>query len=135
MYKPILGKRVLKGGVDQVFECVGSDSALDDAIRLTRAGGKVVVVGVPGLAKGIDWTAIFDNELTVNACYIYNHAEQWQGKKRSTYDIALELMAGGKVDLSWMVNKHYRLEQYKQAFKEVSNKRQYPIIKAVFDFT
>jgi len=134
LYAPILGKRVLKGGVDHTFECVGADSTLDDALRLTRAGGKVTIVGVPGLAKGVDWTAIFDKELTVTASYIYNHAETWQGKTRSTFEIALEMMASGALDIGWMVSCRYPLENYDRALREVGDKKNNPIIKAVFEF-
>ena len=134
VYTPIMGKRVLVGGVDQTFECVGNDSALDDALRLTRAGGKVVVVGVPGIAKGIDWAVIFDNELTVKASYIYHHAEQWRGERRTTFDIALEMMAAGELDLGWMVNRRYALADYDRALSEVGEKKTHPIIKAVFEF-
>jgi threonine dehydrogenase-like Zn-dependent dehydrogenase len=134
LHSPIIGKRVLVGGVDQTFECIGKDSTLDDALRFTRAGGKVVVVGVPGLAKGIDWSAIFLNELTIQASYIYNHTEQWQGQIRTTYDIALEMMASGQLDLGWMVNQRYPLEKYDQALRQIANKRNHPIIKAVFEF-
>ena len=112
LYTPLIGKRVLKGGVDHTFECVGADSTLDDAFRLTKAGGKVTIVGVPGMAKGIDWTAIFDNELTVTASYIYHHAEHWRGETRSTFDIALEMMASGALDIGWMVNRRYALDDY-----------------------
>lgn len=134
IYTPIMGKRVLVGGVDQTFECVGNDSALDDALRLTKAGGKVVVVGVPGLAKGIDWATIFDNELTVRASYIYNHAEQWAGRTCSTYEIALEMMAGGDLEIGWMVSRRYLLEDFDRALREIGDKRNHPIIKAVFAF-
>lgn len=135
LFKPLIGKRVMVGGMDQVFECVGADSTLDDAIRFTRAGGKVVLVGVPGIAKGVDWSAIFDKELNVHATYTYHHAEEWQGKKGSTYTMALEMMQSGRLDIGWMVNRRYRLDEYRRAFAEFTNKRQHPIIKSIFDFT
>lgn len=134
VYSPIMGKRVLVGGVDQTFECVGSDSVLDDALRLTKAGGKVVVMGMPGLAKGIDWAPIFDNELTVVGSYIYDHAEQWEGRTRATYEIALEMMARGDLDIAWMVSHRYPLEDFDRALREIGDKRNHPIIKAVFSF-
>ncbi len=133
-YTPLMGKRVLVGGVDQTFECVGNDSALDDALRLTRAGGKVVVMGMPGLAKGVDWAVIFDNELTVIGSYIYDHAEQWEGRTTSTFEIALEMMARGDLDIGWMVSRRYPLEAYDRALREIGDKRNHPIIKAVFSF-
>ena len=134
LYTPLIGKRVLKGGVDHTFECVGADSTLDDAFRLTRAGGKVTIVGVPGMAKGIDWTTIFDNELTVTASYIYHHADPWRGETRSTFDIVLEMMASGTLDIGWMVNRRYPLEEYGAALRQIRDKKSQPIIKAVFEF-
>jgi threonine dehydrogenase-like Zn-dependent dehydrogenase len=134
LYQPILGKQVLVGGVDMTFECVGADGTLDDALRLTRPGGRVVVVGVPGIAKGVDWTAIFDKELTVTAAYSYHHAEKWRGQTRSTFDIALEMMASGALDIGWMVSRRYPLDDYKQALADFMDKKNQPIIKSVFEF-
>ncbi len=134
LYTPLIGKRVLKGGVDHTFECVGADSTLDDAFRLTKAGGKVTIVGVPGMAKGIDWTAIFDNELTVTASYIYHHAEDWRGETRSTFNITLELMASGTLDIGWMVNRRFALDDYGTALHQIRDKKSHPMIKAVFEF-
>jgi threonine dehydrogenase-like Zn-dependent dehydrogenase len=134
LYTPMIGKRVLLGGVDHTFECVGADSTLDDAFRLTRAGGRVTIVGVPGVAKGIDWSAIFDNELTVSASYIYHHNEQWQGETRSTFDITLEMMGSGELDIGWMVNRRYPLDDYSQALRDFRDKKSHPVIKSVFEF-
>lgn len=134
VYQPIIGKQVHVGGADMTFECVGKDSTLDDALRLTKSGGTVVVVGVPGLAKGIDWAAIFFSELNIRASYIYHLADQWQGQTLSTYDIALQMMSSGQLDIGWMVSRRYSLDAWKQALRDVGNKKEYPIIKAVFEF-
>jgi hypothetical protein len=40
----------------------------------------VVLVGVPGIPKDVDWSAIFAQELTVAAAYTYHRAEQWRGQ-------------------------------------------------------
>lgn len=134
LYKPLIGKRVVVGGVDRTYECVGSDGALDDAMRLTRAGGTVMVVGMPGLVKGVDWTAIFSQELKVRAAIGYNHAEMYQGAAHRAFQLTLDLMAAGKLDLGGLVNRRYRLEDYKRALHEQEAKRRHPIVKAVFDF-
>ena len=134
LYTPILGKRVLVGGVDYTFDCVGVGNTLDDSLRLTRSGGKVVIVGMPGMEKGVDWSAVFDKELTITASYIYHHAEQWRGQTRSTFEIALEMMAGGDLDIGWMVSRRYRLEEYSKALSDFRDKKSHPIIKSVFEF-
>lgn len=132
--KPMIGRPVMVGGVDRVYECVGSDGALDDALRLTRSGGRVLVVGVPGIVQDVDWTSIFLKELTVQASYIYNHADQFEGRTWRTFDLALHLMATGQVDLGWMVTHRFRLDQYSEALTLHSRKGSSGLIKAVFEF-
>lgn len=132
--KPLLGNLVVEGGVDRVYECVGSSRSLDDANRLTRSGGKVVLVGIPGIAKGVDWTAIFAQELTVFAARQFHDAEPYQGKPWRAFDLALDLMSKGKLDLSWMVSRKYPLADYKQALNDLARKGSKGIIKAVFEF-
>lgn len=134
LFQPKIGKQVFLGGVNTTYECLGSSSALDDALRLTSPGGQVVLVGVPGLTNGVDLSAAFIQELTVKASYIYDHAESWRGRKTRTYELALELMQSGAVDLGWMVTHRYPLEDYAMAFKQVANKKKFPVIKPVFEF-
>lgn len=132
--KPVIGKPVFYGGgADITFEGVGSDASLDDALRLTRHGGRVVLVGVPGIASGVDWTAIFAQELKIHASYIYNHAEPYGGTKRAAFEIALELMNNG-LDLSWLVTHKFKLENYHEAFALLEQRGASKALKAVFEF-
>jgi threonine dehydrogenase-like Zn-dependent dehydrogenase len=106
---------------------------VDDALRFTRSGGTVILVGVPGIAKGIDWTAIFAQELTVRASTIYNHAEPYQGRTWEAFELTLDLMARDVLDLGWMVTHRYRLDEFDRAMREVSRRGSTGIIKAVFE--
>jgi len=132
--KPLLGRLVVEGGVDRVYECVGSNRSLDDANRLTRSGGKVVLVGIPGIAKGVDWTAIFAQELTVLAARQFHDAEPYQGKTWRAFDLALDLMAKDKLDLGWMISSKYPLRNYQRALSDLAQKGSQGIIKAAFEF-
>jgi L-iditol 2-dehydrogenase len=134
LLKPTIGKLVVLGGADRVYECTGNDYSLDDANRLARSGGKVVLLGLPGIAKGVDWTAIFDQELTVLAARQFHNAEKFNGKTWRAFDFALDLMAKGTVDLGWMVSRKYVLKDYKHALVDLSKKGSEGILKAVFEF-
>ena len=103
------------GGVDVTYECVGNDDSIDDSLRLTRSRGRVVVVGVPGITKSVDWTPIFAKELDVIGSYNSNHVEPYQDEKRSAFAIGLELMAQG-LDLSWMMTHKFKKDRYGDAF-------------------
>lgn len=132
--RPVIGKPVVLGGADLVFECVGSDGSLDDSLRLARNGGRVVVVGMPGVAKGVDWTAIFVKELHLRAAYLYQHAELFQQQQWKTFDLAIDLMSSGKVDLGWMVTHRFPLAEYGKAFALTQKRGSGEAIKIAFEF-
>jgi len=131
---PIIGKPLVIGGVDTTFECVGSSGSLDDAMRLTRNGGRVVLIGEAGVVKSLDWTSIFTQELEVRAAYLYNHVESFKGKQWKAFDLAIDLMASGKVDLGWLVTHQLLLEDYKQAFELTTQRGKNQSIKIAFKF-
>ena len=60
--KPERGASFLMGGADIVIECAGSASGLDTALRITRAGGRVVLAGLP--PAGADLTPLWFRELS-----------------------------------------------------------------------
>ena len=64
---PERGQDFLLGGADVVLECTGSKSALDLALRTTKAGGRVVVSGIPG--SGVDLTPLWFRELELIGAY------------------------------------------------------------------
>jgi len=134
LFKPMIGKRVMVGGALWTYECVGSDSAIDDALRMTEAGGTVTLVGVPGMARGIDWSSIFADELTVQASSVYHHREPFGGRTWRALDLAIDLLQSGKVDLEWMITHRFALEDWQQALDLHGSKGGSGLIKAVFEF-
>lgn len=134
LHQPLIGERVVVGGVDRTFECVGSDRALDDAVRLTRSGGRVTLVGVPGIPKTVDWAPIFAKELDVRGSYVYNHAEPFRGSKWQAFDLALDLMQRGELDVGWLVTHKFRLDEYAHAFRLLNQRGASKAIRAVFEF-
>ena len=131
---PKIGKRVFSGGADRTFECVGSSDAIDDAIRFTRSGGRVILVGMPGITKGIDWTVVFAQELTVQAATYYSNADKYKGKTWKSFELTIYLLKEGIINLDWMVTHVYSLEDYAKAFKILRTREQSKAIKAVFSF-
>lgn len=131
LHKPLLGKRVMVGGADLVFDCVGSGGSIDDALRFTRSGGRMVLVGAAALPTGIDWTPLWLNEIEVKGSYIYS-TELYQGKRMRTFQVALALMTEGVVDLAPLVPHKFKLEDYRRALASVPKKGRSGVIKSVF---
>jgi len=134
LHKPVIGKRImLGGGADVVFECVGSDGTVDDALRLARPGGRVALIGLSGVTKHADWTFAWLKELTVHGT-LCSSTEEYAGERRRCYSIILDWMESGRLDLSPLLTHRFRLEDYRQALASSFRKSEHRMIKAVFDF-
>jgi threonine dehydrogenase-like Zn-dependent dehydrogenase len=108
---PERGPEFLLGGVDVAVECVGSKSALDLALRTTKAGGRVVLSGIPG--GGADLTPLWFRELELVGAYT-GGTEDVDGERRRTFDIAMEI-AGMAPMLQDLVGAVYPLARWREA--------------------
>ncbi len=94
----------------------------------------MTIVGVPGIAKGVDWSSIYVKELSVKATNTYSHADFFRGKKVNSFDLAIELLSNGSIDLGWMVTHKFRIDELPRALSLLGNRKDEAVIKAVFDF-
>ncbi len=130
LYKPEIGRDTGVGGIDVTFDCVGTDSSIDDALRFTHARGRVVLVGMPSIPKHVDWTAIWYKSLKVEGIYAYGW-EEYENERIRTFDLAMRLMSEGKVKLASLVGARYPLEQYREAVKSALKTGQSRAVKTV----
>lgn len=98
---PEHGSPYLLGGVDVTLECSGG--GLDTALRVTRAGGRVVLSGLP--TSSPDLTALWFRELSLVGAYAADPTDM---------TTALEL-AGSSPQLDGLVGARYPLERWRDA--------------------
>ena len=130
--RPMIGRRVLIGGADLTIECVGSGRSLDDALRLTAPGGRVILLGLAAVPSGVDWTPIWWKELRVTGSYIYA-VEQWQGRAARTMELVLEWMAQGTLRLGDLLTHRFPLHAYRYALQTAMGKARSKAFKVVFE--
>ncbi|MFX1505251.1 MAG: zinc-binding dehydrogenase [Promethearchaeota archaeon] len=135
LYKPILEKKelIIGGGADVIFECVGLPSTIEDALRFTKSGGRMILIGNPHKIS-VDWSLIWSRELQIIGSF-GSTFEKEERKSRHAFDMALDMMSSGIVDISWMITHIFNFPQdYKKAFKFSIDKARYNVIKAIFAF-
>jgi threonine dehydrogenase-like Zn-dependent dehydrogenase len=98
---PEHGSPYLLGGVDVTLECSGG--GLDAALRVTRAGGRVVLSGLP--TSSPDLTALWFRELSLVGAYAADPTDM---------TAALEI-AGAAPQLGALVGGRYPLERWRDA--------------------
>ncbi|MGH7903682.1 MAG: zinc-dependent alcohol dehydrogenase [Candidatus Dormibacteraceae bacterium] len=118
----------LLGGVDLTLECVGSAEGLGEAIGMTRAGGRLVVVGMPGRER-VDWAPIWQRELHVTGAYAYGVEPQVGGRR--TFDLALE--EASDVDLGRLSGPNFRLGEYREAIAYAAAAGPLGAVRVCFD--
>ena len=110
--------------LDVVFECSGSQKAVDDALNVLKPGGKLVLVGIPAEAKYIfNMDLMRRKEIAVQNVRRQNHC----------VEKAIALIEYG-LPVEKIVTHHFRPEETQFAFEMVS-KYQDGVIKAMIDFS
>lgn len=121
-----IDRSLLLGGADLTFECTGSAGALNDAVRYTRAGGRLVAVGMPG-AERVDWAPIWQRELTVLGAYAYG----LEAGGRRTFELALEVAP--ELELERLVGPLFGLGEYREAIAYALSAGRLSAVKVAFD--
>ncbi len=116
----------LAGGVDVSFECAGNAGALDTCLRVTRARGTVVLVGLPTPAR-IDLAPVWHREISLVGAYTYGI----EPSGRHTFDIAFEIARS--LDLAPLVSAAYPLTRYAEAVDHAMDAGRLNSVKVVFD--
>ena len=129
-HEPELGKPVIMGGAEKVFECVGSSSTMEDAVRLTKPGGEVSLVGMPGAKSSLDLTALWYKEVSLSGTYAYG-IEDYNGERTKSFELAMRLAP--EIGLGKLVGPRFRLEEYREAISAARNAGRGGNVKVVFD--
>ncbi|CAA9237847.1 MAG: hypothetical protein AVDCRST_MAG77-1349 [uncultured Chloroflexi bacterium] len=114
-------------GAEVVYETVGGDApTLQQAIRMARTGGTVCVLGMFTAPPEVDVMLAYRKELSIVWSNSYS---RWNG--RSEYDVALELLASGRVDARPLLTHHYPLDRIGDAVAAAADKRSSGAIKVL----
>lgn len=97
-------------GVDVAFEAAGADETPDQAVRIARPGGKVVVVGIPD-----------DDRMWMTASVVRRKGLTIKVVRRMkhTYPRAIELVRSGAVDVARIATHIFPLDRIDRAFAVV----------------
>lgn len=117
---PERGAPYLLGGVDVAIDAAGSKDSIHTALRVTRAGGRVVLGGVPG--EGLDLTPAWFRELEVVGAY---------ASDADDFEVAMRLAAEGP--LEGLVGMTYPIERWREALDHAYDAGRLGTVKVAFD--
>jgi L-iditol 2-dehydrogenase len=109
--------------LDVVFECCGQQTALDQAMRLCKPMGRLVIVGIPET----DRISFPIHDARRKGLTLINVRRQ-----NESIDPVIELIRTGRIKPDFMVTHRFSLDQVAKAFELLADYRD-GIIKAIVD--
>ena len=132
LYAGRRGNRMLLGGFDVIFDVVGIPATLNNALRWTRAGGTVVLVGVHLHRMRLDLTPVWYQEVNLLGA-IGHDIVTWEGETLSNFELAMHWMGTGQIKCENLLTHRFPLSAYRQAFATALDKRTHRSIKVAFE--
>ena len=134
LLSPLIGRPVgTGGGFDYTFVCVGGTGAMEDALRFTRPGGTIVLLGNATTMNRLDWTPLWLKELTVRGSVCYGvHAHGGAGQ--DAFAEAAALIESGRAPVGPLLSATFPLAEYRRAIDAAMNKNRARSVKVAFRF-
>ena len=117
------------GGFDVTFDCVGSSDSIEQALEITKAGGTVILSGMPSQAR-IDLSPLWHKQINLRGTYAYG-TEHHNGNTLRTFELALSTM--DKLSLDRLVSVIYPLEDFEEAINHARGAGARGAVKIAFD--
>ncbi len=114
----LIGAREIDGLYDLVVECAGTESAVNQAVKLCRPNGKILMLGTHWEGVSFPQLAAMLKEITVVNSYTY--AASSSGRD---FDIAAALLAGNPGIASVLITHRFPLAEVKQAFMAARDRK------------
>jgi threonine dehydrogenase-like Zn-dependent dehydrogenase len=125
------GNQGVLGGYDLTFDCIGTGRSLTDAMKWTRSRGTVILVGTSGISL-VDTTPLWFDELHVIGAN--GRQIECDGQRPiHTYDLVLDWIRSGRLDLSAIPVSRFKLTDYRTPLSQLLSRGKYPIVKAAFE--
>lgn len=96
-------------GADIVFDLVGTEKVVEQAIQMARAGGIVVLVAIPHQQTlAFNYREVFRKELELVGTRVYNDAD---------FEAALRLLASGRIQAERLISHRVPLSEGNEAIE------------------
>ncbi|MDH5237412.1 MAG: zinc-binding dehydrogenase, partial [Acidimicrobiia bacterium] len=120
------------GGIDVVYDTIGSPESVEAGIRVLTARGTLVQLGVSSPGR-FEWTPWYFKELRLVGSNAFG-METVEGQRAHAMEHYLDLVRAGRVDLSAMLTHTFRLDDWRDAFDALASQQTSGAIKVAFDY-
>ena len=131
-YVPLLGPTTMMRGFDRVYDCLSKSDSVTMALRAVKTGGVVSLIGLSSEVK-FDPTMIWVKLITIMGSLYYGFHD-WEGKRKHTFQIAIDLITKKDLKLQDMVTHKFKLDEYKKMMDVNIHKGKFKAVKTMFGY-
>ena len=103
-----------KDRADVIFECIGINPTMKQAIEYARKGSHIIVVGVFGDLATVDMAAVQDHELSLLGSAMYREED---------YIKAIDLVAAGKIEFEALITHRFGFREFKKGYDTIDQEK------------
>jgi threonine dehydrogenase-like Zn-dependent dehydrogenase len=120
------------GGIDVVYDTVGTAQTAEIGVRLLKARGTMVKSGVHAPERW-EWSPLYFKEISWVGSNAFG-VEEVDGIRMHGIAHYLRMANEGRVDMTGMLTHVFRLDQWREAFVALATQEESGAIKVAFDF-
>jgi threonine dehydrogenase-like Zn-dependent dehydrogenase len=120
------------GGIDVVYDTVGTGETASVGVRLLKARGTMVKSGVHAPERW-EWSPLYFKEISWVGSNAFG-IEEVDGVRRHGIAHYLQLVEDGRIDMRGMLTHTFRLDDWREAFTALATQADSGAIKVAFDF-
>ena len=129
--EPWYGLPMLNGGADVVYDTVTSPGTLEVGVRVTRARGTIVALGVE-VPKAFEWTPLYHKELALVGSNAFGF-ETFEGRRQHAMEWYFEFIRTRRIDVTPIITHRFPLADYRRAFMACHDQGASGAVKVLFD--
>lgn len=104
----VIQKQFGPAGADMVYDCVGVESTVNQAISVARKGSQIMLVGVPKGNLSVNLAYVQDRELDIKGSLMY---------VRKDFLEAIELIKSEELQVTKLITHRFPFEDLEEAFQ------------------
>jgi threonine dehydrogenase-like Zn-dependent dehydrogenase len=129
---PRHGKPMLNGGVQVIYDSVGTAETMEIGVRVCDWRAKIVITGV-ATPRRFEWTPLYFKEVSIIGSNAFGH-ETYEGKRSHAMEIYLDMIQTKGVDVTAILTHRFRLEGYADALLACRHQGKSGAVKVLFEY-
>lgn len=97
----VLIQKAMGGNIDLTFDCAGFEKTMTTALKATKSGGQVCLVGMGHTEMHVPLTPAAAREVDVLGVFRY----------RNTYQLCIDLITSGQIDVKPLITHRFGFSQ------------------------